>query len=126
MTLFVLSYLVSLVNLLIAIAGSYTTNKKPMVWMVLSALWLIPLFYGLSAASDLMKLSYANSYTLALAFSTLGFALMWLLGIWGFRFGKTHQKPWRSIPLWAGYVGWFSVLLVLAVFDFLPLLIWKM
>lgn len=126
MALFVFSYLVSLVNLLIAIAGGYTTNKKPLIWMVLSALWLIPFFYGLSAASDLTKLSYANAYTLALAFSTAGFGLMWLLGLWSFRSGKTHQKSWRTIPLWAGYVGWLSVLIVLAAFDFMPLLIWRM
>jgi CubicO group peptidase (beta-lactamase class C family) len=126
LALFIGSYLVTLVNLLIAIAGSYTSNKRPMVWMVLSALWLIPLFYGLFGASDPIKVSHANVYSLSLAFSTIGFGLMWLLGIWSFRFGNTHQKHWRSIPLWAGYVGWFSVLLVLAAFDFLPLLIWKM
>jgi CubicO group peptidase (beta-lactamase class C family) len=123
---FLLSYLISLVNLLLALAGSYKSNIKPMVWQVLSVFLLIPLFYGLSAGTDLSKISVPNVYTLSLVLATGGFGLMWLIGLLSFRHGKTHQHFWKSIPLRAGYLAWLAIIIVMAAFDFMPLMIWKM
>ncbi|TVR75521.1 MAG: hypothetical protein EA408_00210, partial [Marinilabiliales bacterium] len=122
--LFFLTALIYFVNYLVVRFRKRDINSAPMVWPALGVLCLVLMVFVFSGMTSIYLLASPNTRSVAVAIFSALFAICLVMGLLSLRRGVTHVKTWKRVPLYAGYVAWIYIVVLLASYGHMPLTTW--
>ncbi len=121
---FFLTALIYFVNYLVVRFRKRDIHYAPMVWPALGVLCLVLMVVVFSGMTSIYLLASPNTRSVAVALLSGLFAICLVMGLLSLRRGVTHVKAWKRVPLYAGYVAWVYIVVLLASYGHMPLTTW--